>query len=249
MKQETNQTVNRALHLLDFFADCEELGVSELSVLMDVDKTSVLRLINSLTNAGFLQKNDQTKKYRLGLKLLFFGRLVEERNELAISARPFMKQISDKYQATTLLTILDNNQTRIIQKISAGPFVYMAAQIGLLLPAYAMASGKLLLANSGEENIRSYLTSVPLTAMTGNTITDPEKLEEEFRTIRLRGFAKDSGESTLGLSCLAVPVYGPHRKVIAALSVSGQSEVINLAESSILQDLQNSTVNLGACLK
>ena len=244
MKKETNQTVDRALALLSLFSEEEELGISEISLAMGIDRTSISRLVSSLEKADFLQKNEETRKYRLGMRLLYLGMLVEERNELAMQALPFMKQLSEQFQVTSLLSTLENNQVRVLHKVSAGPVVYMSARVGLLLPAYCMASGKLLLAYSGTENIQSYLSNTPLSAMTRNTIVDPALLSEEFQRILLQGFAEDNGEATIGLSCISVPVYGPQRRVIAAFSLSGQSEIVQSNRLAMLNSLKNVSLQL-----
>lgn len=248
MGSERSQTVDKALQLLEYFSQYEELGITELASFMNTDKTTVFRLVTSLANAGFLQKNEQTKKYRLGLKLLHYGTLVNERNELANFARPYMSSISAKYQVSSLLSTLEGNLVRVLWKVSAGPIIYMSAQVGLLMPAYCMASGKALLAYSGEENIRSYVSSTELTPYTVNTITDPAALKQELEIIRTLGYAKDHAEATIGLSCLSVPVFGAKGRPAAAISASGQTEIINSKEPFILQDLRAAAGAIGKML-
>lgn len=40
---------------------------------------------------------------------------------------------------------------------------------------------------------------------TRNTITDPEKLQREFETIRAQGYARDSEEAVEGAGCIGAP--------------------------------------------
>lgn len=238
MKAESSQTVNRALQLLNLYTDTEELGISELSVLMDLNKTSVSRIVNSLEAGGFLQKNEDTRKYRLGIRLLYMGTLVEERNELAKWALPYMKRISEEFQVNSILSILENNRVRVIGKAISGPFIYMSARVGISLPAYSMASGKLLLAYSGTENIKAYLSKISLDSLTENTITNPNDFLLCLDQIFHQQYAEDNEESTIGLSCISVPIFGPSQNVLAALSLSGQTQIINASKATMLDALK-----------
>lgn len=248
MGNERSRTVDKALQLLEYFLHYEELGITELAAFMNTDKTTVFRLATSLLDAGFLQKDEQTKKYRLGLKLLHYGSLVNERNELSNYVRPYMNEISEKFQVSSLLCTLENSMIRVLWKVSSGPIVYMSAQIGLLMPAYCMASGKILLAYNDDAFIDKYLSETNLHPFTVNTITDPSTLKKELEIIRGLGYAKDRAEATIGLSCLSVPIFGPNKKPVASISASGQTEIINSKELLILQDLKNASQSINSIL-
>lgn len=244
MAADTSQTVDKALRIFDFFSDKEELGISELAVKMNSDKSTVFRLLGSLTNAGFLQKDEVTKKFRLGLRLRYLGELVTERNEVSKQALPLMKKISEKYQVSTLLCELENNQTRVLEKVSAGPLIYMTARVGVTMQPYSMASGKLLLAYSGEQNIEEYLSAAVLEAQTPHTITDKGQLREHFASILANGYAEDNEESNIGLCCLSVPVIMGGQKDVLALDASGLSDTIRENKPQLLIDLKEAALAL-----
>ena len=237
MKKETSQTVDRALQLLNLFSRYEELGISDAALLLKIDRTSVSRLVGSLEAADFIQQNPANRKYRLGMRLLYLGTLVRERNELTIRALPFMEKLSSRFQVSCMLCGLEKNQVRVFHKVSAGPVAYMSAEPGLLLPAHCMGSGKLLLANSGAENIRAYLSGAPFHAYTPNTITNAAGLAAELQRILQQGYSDEKGEATIGMSCVAVPVREPDGRAIASLSLSGQSELIRNLHDDLLKAL------------
>ena len=82
MPRETSQNVVNALRLLECFAKEEELGITELSEAIGVGKTATSRLVSSLEGFGYLRQNPATKKYRLGMKLVYLGSLVQDRQEM-----------------------------------------------------------------------------------------------------------------------------------------------------------------------
>jgi DNA-binding IclR family transcriptional regulator len=84
---------------------------------------------------------------------------------------------------------------------------------------HCTASGKALLANAPDERREAILTSVPLTRLTDNTITDFDELRAELRTIRTQGEAVDREECYDGVQCVAVPVFAQHGECVGVSTV------------------------------
>ena len=63
------QSVQRAFELTELLGRERELGVSELSMLSGLNKTTVCRMLGTLESLGYVEKNKRTGCYRLTLKL------------------------------------------------------------------------------------------------------------------------------------------------------------------------------------
>lgn len=220
-KKDVSQSTENALKLLDCFILKEEWGISELSRELDLGKASVSRIIGALENKKYIIKDYVTGKYRLGYKLLLFGSLCKDRNELTKAFAPTMKKISEKYQATTHLSIFSGNDLLILNKISEGPMVYMNSRVGGTLPVFASASGKCLLAFSNDDWKEKCLKHLTIEKFTKYTIKNKNELINELNKIQENGFAIDDEETYEGLYCIAVPVFDYNGNAIAAISVSG----------------------------
>ena len=81
--------------------------------------------------------------------------------------------------------------------------------------------GKALLAHLDDEGLDRWMRKKGLSQYTDNTIADPDALRSEMARIRDRGWAIDNEERTLGMRCVAAPVYNVHGEAIAGISVSG----------------------------
>jgi IclR family acetate operon transcriptional repressor len=103
----------------------------------------------------------------------------------------------------------------------------MFTELGNRVPLHCTGCGKVLLAYQSEKVIDSIIATTGLPAHTEKTITDPQQFRQELATIRQRGYAIDNGEQEEGVRCLAVPVYGPDGKVVAAISISGPSSRVD----------------------
>lgn len=236
-KKDYSRSTEKALKLLNCFLEKEEWGVTELSRELDLGKASVSRLVAAFEGNGFLVKNDNTGKYRLGIQLMRFGLLFQERNELVNIVSPIMNALSKKFQATTHLGIMYGSEVLIISKVSAGQFVFMTSRIGATLSAYASASGKCLLAYLNEEQKSKYINENDFYSFTGKTITDPAVFAEELKLVQRRGYAVDDEEYAEGLFCVAVPILDLSGRPIAVISVSGSKAALKQKEKEIARDL------------
>lgn len=235
--KETVQSIENALSLLDFFSETEEMGITEIAAVMDIGKATASRLVFSLQKYGYLQQDEVTKKYRLGMKLMYMGALVKERNELVYLMDSYMKELAYHFQLCAHLVVLDGYQAKFIHKVVAGPFMSMRSHVGGTLPAYGTASGKCLLANLSPQDLDIYFKNVELKPMTQETIVDEQVLREELWQVKERGYSEDRGESDMGLYCIAVPLTERYGHVIAAVSLSGLKETVVGRKSEIIKKL------------
>ena len=236
-EKNTNQTTDRALILLNLFEDNVELGISDIARLLDLKKATAARLVSSLEKYDFLHQNPDNKKYRLGMKLVLLGNLAQSRYAIADEMFPEMQRLALKHNASATMMVMEGLNMRIIQKYDAGVIVNISAQKGALLPAYATASGKLVLAYSPRDVQENYFKFVQLTPLTEYTHTDKQALQEEFALIRERGYSTDIDESVVGLYCISVPLFTKKGQIAATVSLNFQSSLSEEKKQLMLQDL------------
>lgn len=236
--KEVSQNVVNALRLLECFVESEELGITELAMEIGVSKTVAARLVSSLESFGYLRQNPNTKKYRLGLKLVYLSSLVKDRKELIQLINPYLRKLSQEYQVSAHLAVYDKRGAMIVDKVTAGPLIYMDSRVGAVLPIHACATGKCLLAYGDEKETHRIVHNLTLERFTDQTITDPRILEDELCLIRKRGYALDAEESNPGLYCIAVPIFNSGKTIVAAISLSGQARFMIENTPQILASLK-----------
>ena len=62
--------------------------------------------------------------------------------------------------------------------------------------------------------------------VTPHTITSVRELESQFRAFRRAGYCWEINEGEVGIACIAAPVFGPEREVMAAISLAGSTQQI-----------------------
>ena len=213
------QSVARALEIVDCFNENSELGISELSEQMDLSKSTIYGLVNTLTAYGYLEQG-VNKKYRLGLKLFELGNVVQSRLDVRREARPWCQLLADKYRTTVHLAAYSEGDIIYIDKVDNDSAVVVYSRVGKRAPMYCTGVGKALLAYLPEAYLEQYIYARPMTPMTDHTITSRERLEEELIKVREKGYAVDDEEIEPGLHCIAAPIFDHRRHPVMALSVS-----------------------------
>lgn len=217
------QSVDRALQILETFSkENRELGVTEVSNILGLHKSTTFGILATLENKGFVEQNPNTGKYKLGLKLFELGNVVGDGMELRNIAYPFLKELVEKYQETVHLVVHDKGEVVYIDKIDSNSAININSHVGKRNPMYCTGVGKCLLSYLDEEYVEEILSN-ELKSYTPNTITDPERIKDELVKAKVNGYCFDDEEIEMGLRCIAAPIKDHLGQVIAAISVSGPS--------------------------
>jgi IclR family KDG regulon transcriptional repressor len=243
-------SVYNTLKILDLLSEHEELGVAEIGRMLNMGKTSVFRMLYTLEKEEYVHKTSNAK-YKLGLKFAHYGSIVLERQDYLSVAKPFLQKLRDKYNQTTHLGILDeDNNFNIIfmEKEMSKSFFQMTSRIGSKKPAYCTALGKTLLANILDEDLEKKIKSFTLTKITDSTITDNDKLIGVLKKIREQGYGEDLEESEVGLICYAAPVRDITKNAIAAVSISGPAETMKKNKESMVESVKETADEISKAL-
>lgn len=219
------QTVSKAIEIINYLSKDNSnrgAGITELSREMGMGKSTIHRILDTLLYYGYVDKNWETNRYRLGWGLYSVGQRVPQQNQVFNLDSTPLEKLSQKTGETVNLGILHRNETIIISKIeglNSGLRVGMPA--GEHEPIHATALGRMLISEMDEQVIRSLFEGEDtFHRFTDNTITNVEDLLENIRLVRQRGYALDNQEFGLGLICVACSVRDYTGNIVAAVSIS-----------------------------
>ncbi len=221
------QTIERVSSILDILAQNPQgISIRDISSKLNLPKGTTHRLLASLSYFGYVRQDPREKNYFLGLKFIELGQLLLSQIDLRKEAEPFLRDLSEKTKETVHLVILDRNEIVYIDKIEANQNptgLKMASRIGLRNPAHSCAVGKVLLSHLTKDELEKIIEEKGLPKRTENTITDPKKLMEHLKTVKIQGYAIDDEENEKGVRCVAAPIFNEVGKAIAAISISAPS--------------------------
>lgn len=224
---ETVQAVTRALVLLEILArEDRAISLSELAKKAQLKPATTHRLLTTMMNRGFIEQDPVSLRYRLGIKTFEIGNAALNVNDLRTISRPFLKSLAQQTNETTNLAILDGAEVVYIDQLESTNIVIvkMFARVGSRGPAYCTGTGKVLLADLPEEELKKRLAKVEFIKFTEHTITDIDELIKALNQIRKQGYALDFSERDEGVICIAAPIRNFEKRVQAAISVSAPAQ-------------------------
>ncbi|MGW2560844.1 IclR family transcriptional regulator [Streptomyces sp. NPDC001514] len=214
--------VTRALDILELFLEGDgTLSAPDVIRRLQLPRTTVHELLTTLAARSYVVPvPEQPGRYRLGVRTYQLGSRYAEQLDLAAEGQQVAREIADTCDETVHVAVLEDTDVIYIAKVDSTHAVRMVSAAGRRLPAHCTSVGKMLLASLPEPELESRIAGREFTAMTPNSITDPDVLREALAGIRARGIAVEHQESNPDVSCVAAPVRDRAGRVVAALSIS-----------------------------
>jgi len=215
------QSVDRTLTILEVLAiHPKGLSISEISKATQLHKSTVHRLLATLAQREYVRQN-QHNQYKLTLKIFELGgKLIEDLDILDI-ARPYLEQIMNQINEVVHLVKLEDNDIVYIDKVEPNTTIRMHSRIGTRRPLYCTAVGKAILSTVDGDELEVMWEKSQAEPLTKYTITDLEKMKEELKLIRERGYSIDNEENEIGVRCVGISLLDYTKKACGAISVSG----------------------------
>ncbi|MDJ0784024.1 MAG: IclR family transcriptional regulator [Desulfosarcinaceae bacterium] len=210
-----------ALSLLDHFTLRDpELSLTQLSEKTGLYKSRIHRLCGTLVYSGFLIRMPWAS-YRLGPKLMTLGKIYENTNTLATTARPIMRELANNTgESVALFSLSDDTALCLAREFGSSQLVF-SIQEGDRMHLHASAVGRVLLAYGTEELRERVLSVGQLESFTPMTMVDPDKIRAALTNIKARGYAINRGETELEVAAVAAPLFNHDGRVEAAMAVVG----------------------------
>lgn len=234
------QTLEKALDIIDVLSreNGNGLGISELSrSLGDMGKSTIHRILDTLTAYGYVEKSPIKANYRLSWRFFEIGSIVQRQRNLSNIDNQLLQDLRDKYQETVNLAVRIKEHAVIISKLEP---IYngLRAQLnmGEREPLHATAVGKVLISEMDPGQVRELLGEGPLEKLTTNTITSVNSLIEELHKIKDQGYAIDDQELCIGVSCIAMPVKNFENEIVASISVTGPTARMNYSKITEIKE-------------
>jgi IclR family transcriptional regulator, KDG regulon repressor len=121
------------------------------------------------------------------------------------------------------VAVLDGLEVVYVERLESHNLLPIFRQVGHRLPAHWTSSGKILLAALPPDELSLRLAQWRPVAQTPWTITDKGRLLAELAEVGRRGWAQNNEEGHLGIASVGAPIRGRDGKVMAAVSVVGDS--------------------------
>jgi len=214
-------TLSRGLDVLELFAaGAPELSQKEISEQLGLPLPTVHRLTKLLAERGYLVRDGETRRLRLGMELARLVPPLLSGLRLPDVARGRLRALAGATGETVNLAVLHGGDVVYLLSETGARLLTPRAAMGLRLPAHCTALGKCLLAQLPDAEARRAAGREPYAALTARTLTRWEELHASLEQVRRTGVAVSRQEYELGLDSIAVPVAWDEGAGPAAVNVS-----------------------------
>lgn len=208
--------ISAVLDVLDVLDRQGPATLAQLARETGTAKSTLHRVCTMMSERGWIARDALSGYIQLGPRVASLARATPV-SPLTAGFHGIARRLLDRHNETTCLTVLDGRDSVFIAKEETTHAVRLVSPVGSRLPAFAAASGRAMLADREEVEIRAMYDGSELVTPTGRRLDGLPELLEILRETRRRGYAENVDETALGLHCLAVPV-GPPGRVMAAIT-------------------------------
>lgn len=230
-------TAIRALRVLEVLGEQRDpVSVAEVATSIEVNRSTAYRMLMTLVDAGYVDRDATTNRYQLSYKLVSIckHRLggYDGNTRQIIDCLHRLSRITGE---TVDYSVLDREETVLIYKVDGTQRIAVLFPIGHRSRLHCTSIGKALLAFQDARFVEQVLAH-GLPQFTTRTITDPTRLRAELQRIRVQGFAYDDMEASDDMRCVAVPTFERGGMVRGGISMSGPASRFTLAKLDELRD-------------
>jgi DNA-binding IclR family transcriptional regulator len=191
---------------------CEEVGIH---------KSKAYTLLNTLMRFGFVEKDPSSKGYSLGLGLLSLSRHVLDRMDVRMTVTPYLERLAIETRSTALFGLMSSEQLFVVAKHEGNQDIGLTIRLGHRFHVTSGAHGKAIVAFMPEGEREKILSRKKLYFYGDPAKLDGKVLREELSECRRNGFAQDVGGLQSGINALSAPVFGPSRRIIGCVILTG----------------------------
>jgi DNA-binding IclR family transcriptional regulator len=227
--ESKSTAINKALQIMKTFSEGDyAYSVIEISEKLNINRTTVYRILQELEQEMFVVQNKTDKKYRIGPVLYHIGTKYLYRNHNFDQIRAIVDEIALKTKQNVGYTVIDNMKIMNLYESEVNMPVKITYQYGTYFPINAGAYGKTLMAfYEPLEELEQIVKNTVLEKRTLYTITDKEQLMNEYKKIREQGYAISDEENLIGAMGIGVPVYNGKGKVTSCIAVAAVKATLN----------------------
>lgn len=244
------QLIDRALKALEIMSrNAEGISVSELSDKLGIPASSTHRILSSLKSNHFVLQDEETRKYRLGYKICGIAAGIARGSVLTMSARPYMKELSESIDRNVVLCIMEERAVMNIASVERKDSNMYMVKIGYEMPVYSTSAGRVFAAYMDREHALELLEHETRTKTTPYTKTDMGELNRELDQIRGQGYALIDEELQMGIQGAACPIFGMSGEVAAALAFTTLKEHDTAGLEGRIRELKRCAEEISAAIR
>jgi len=229
VEQDSIKSLRKSLDILKLFLNnlSEELSLTEIAKASKLTKSTVSRIVSTLTACGYLKQREKRGKYSLGSIYLEFSGVLKKRLKVRKVALSYLNELNRKTKEAIVFSAWNRNSVALVETFDevtdANEPLKVSPAEGNKLPLHASSPGKIILASMTNEELERYFNNNHIERYTPNTITDINDMRNHLIIVRKEGVAFDDEEYHVGIRSLAAGLQDGDGRLLGAFGIVAPS--------------------------
>lgn len=245
----SSQSSDRLMSIIESFLVDSQQSLSEVAFACKLEPPTAMRYLRQLVERGWLERDESTKVYTLGVALVTIGDAAQAARPILTRALPYMRQVLSSFDETVNIAMEHRGDVIVIESLESGRSIRRGATVGEVDGWFDSSLGKSILAFMPEADVVHLFEQHPPVKTTEKTLLTREAVLDDLAQIRQRGYALDDEESEVGLMCVGAPIWGAGNQVTHAISVSGPTQRVRNRLDEIVGALQSAAAEISLANK
>jgi len=214
------KSADRSFQILEFISVAKEgRSHKDLSQSLSIPGSSLSALLSTLVSREYLNFDPVSRRYSIGPEILHLAGRYLANYDIVQLGSPILRMLVTSTRESALIAIRRQNNIQIVSKELCSESIQQVIDVGERAPLYATAAGKTILAYFGAEELKSYLSTVKLKALTPYTITNKKVLIQQLKQVSAGAIAYSLRENDEHIIAMAAPIFDLHHRVAASITV------------------------------
>jgi IclR family KDG regulon transcriptional repressor len=209
--------VHAALSVMELVVTEGPLGLGDLARELQLPKSTLHRICAILVDRGWAVRDEQGR-YEPGVRAIGLGSRAADL-PIITGFRNAVSGLMTRYDETVCLAVVDGRESVFVAIEETSQPVRLQTWVGRRAPAFASASGRVILAARSPEAISAEYGGRPLIRPTGRRLRSVAELHEILAQVRVDGYAENHEETAAGLYTASVPIVNEGGTVLAAMTI------------------------------
>lgn len=215
---KSSQTVTRALNILELLGRQGEVGVRDIARQLKVAPSMAQRLINSLSEAGFIEKSVESSRWKIGYKTFQIGSTFISNIDLNAAASPELRWLADQNHINSFLGVLRDRAIVYLAAVQSGAPIKITNSPGSTTHLHSTALGKAVLSGKTDKEAAELLGASPYLGLTKKTRRTFSALAKDLEECRRVGYAMSDEENIENVFAVGAPIRNSQGETIGAIS-------------------------------
>ena len=232
--------VERALKLLRYIGDGNRArNLSTVSKDLDINRTTLIRLIHTLVDHRMIEEIDEGTGYRLGAGLVSLGAQAIQGRDIVQVCQPILRKLCQETGMSAHLGILDGRDIIYLSREAPNSHLVSNVRTGSRLMAHASSIGRAILAEMSDDGLTRLFSGEAVQQATEKTPASAAEVVEQAHRDKVAGYAWSQGNFESGIGSCAAAIFDHTGQPVGGINVSGPESrfsEVNGAEGEAVRD-------------